>query len=278
MMRPKEDEGRYTKIIYFKENPKFSIPKNLTIYGPKKSIFGYGFYQVPSILKPEIAAVKPDYLPYEPWTHKITSVNVYEDMKKSSFIRFSTNNCVDFDPNKKGIYFADDDCLYQEGIYEFMRENISHKFNFIHPIEARDPETAKKFITFSPLFNKSINIRFRYDEDFFFSYAKENILFPIVPYADDTTENYLARMIKMGLWYKKNNIRKFQYYGIYSGFRKQIFDWIFNSKATCSFEEYYKDSKRTMKELSLQTDTIRTLLKQQPETVTRSNLDLCYNL
>lgn len=44
LIKPLEKEGRYSKIIYFKDNPNIQIPKTVEVFGDKKEIYGYGFY------------------------------------------------------------------------------------------------------------------------------------------------------------------------------------------------------------------------------------------
>lgn len=71
MMRPGEDEGRFSKIIYFKDNPNFSIPRNVSVSGPNKEICGYGFYKKFFPIDNIYANEPPSYYPYEPYTERL---------------------------------------------------------------------------------------------------------------------------------------------------------------------------------------------------------------
>lgn len=81
LMQPSDTEGRFNKIIYFKEDPKTIIPSKLMIYGENKDIFGYGFYNKTYPLKSEIFNVSPAYDLYDIWTHKLKKVDNYEKLK-----------------------------------------------------------------------------------------------------------------------------------------------------------------------------------------------------
>lgn len=65
MMEPKSEEGRFNKILYFKNNPSTIIPKDIYVNGENKIIYGYGFYKKINKLKNEILQCKPLYLPYD---------------------------------------------------------------------------------------------------------------------------------------------------------------------------------------------------------------------
>jgi len=41
---PKENFERYNQIIFFKDRPGTRIPKDLSLSGQNKQIYGYGFY------------------------------------------------------------------------------------------------------------------------------------------------------------------------------------------------------------------------------------------
>lgn len=115
MMKPNEDEEKFSKIIYFKDNPNVILPKTLEVYGEKKNFFGYGFFNKAFPLKPEIAETPPSFLPYDAWTNKIgMGIKDYEKMKRSALIRLETEDFADLkrNPVTKHIYLADRNFLY----------------------------------------------------------------------------------------------------------------------------------------------------------------------
>ena len=141
MMKPGEDETKFTKIMYFKENPNIQLPKTLNVYGEKKAFFGYGFFNKAFPLKPEIAETPPSYVPYDAWTNKIgMGVKDYEKMKRSALIRLETEDFADLkrNPNTKHIYFADRNFLLLPEAENFLQEHKNCSFNFLHSLITTD--------------------------------------------------------------------------------------------------------------------------------------------
>ena len=73
MLTPKTDEGRFDKIIYFKERASTIVPKTLILTGSKKDIYGQGFYQTFYPLDFVYYNVPPAYLIYEPFFDKLNT-------------------------------------------------------------------------------------------------------------------------------------------------------------------------------------------------------------
>lgn len=280
MMRPNENIERFSKIIYFKDNEKTILPKTLNVYGDKKDIYGYGFYKKNSPLKPEIAAVPPSYFPYDAWVNKLKAPSDYDRMKSSSYIRLETKDFVDYKPNRTYIYIADHNFLYQENAEDFLQEyKRTHCFNFIHSLVAKEESTAYKFIRYSSLFNRRIIIDFRYNEDFFFNNYKEKVIFPNNKYDNESELNYLLRMTKIAIWFKKNEV-PFQQsiYPTQNKIDEKIYQWAKDNRFNGSFYEYYQNDEKILSLADKQTSELRLLLKSKPSSFKSSDLDLSYNL
>lgn len=280
MMRPNEDEGRFTKIIYFKDNANIMLPRTLTVYGDKKDIYGYGFYKQISPLKPEIAAVPPSYLPYDAWVNKLKAPKDYDRMKSSSYVRIETEDFVDYKPDRTQIYIADHDFLYQKNAEDFLQEHKNkHRFNFIHSLVAKDEATACKFTRYSSLFTRRIVADFRYSEDFFFDNVKENIIFPDKKYENETELNYSLRMTKIAIWCKKTGAAlQWPAHTTHETFSEKIYDWARDNSFRESFYEYYQNDKKVLKLADKQPSELRLLLKSKPIVFESSDLDLSRNL
>ena len=281
MMTPKDDEGRFNKIIYFKDNANIMLPSQLEVLGERKDIYGYGFFKEITPLKPEIAITPPSYLPYDPWSNKLRNSSTYDLMKRSSYIRLETNDFTDFKPNMKNIYIADHNFFYLKNAEDFLKEHKNnHNFKFIHRLEVQDEETAIKFIPYSILFDRRIALHFRYSENFFYTYYKDAILFD-VPRPQETEDNYLQKVIKIILWNKcKNNSYQYQNFSFIVK-RKELYRKILiwgNSPIKESYQNFYQGDNAAQRELETIPSEFRLLLKQNPKTITRQSLDLKSNL
>lgn len=277
-MRPKDNEGRFSKIIYFKDNDKTPIPKTLTVYGDKKDIYGYGFFKTISPLRPEIAITPPSYLPYDAWFNKLKNCKTYDKMKCSSYLRLETKDFTDYKPTKQTIYLADHNFLYLKDAEDFIQEYKKHQFDFTQTLTATDIQTAERFLRYSTLFNKAIIIDFRFNEEFFFDNYNENILFKNTKQDNETLDNYLARLIKMSLWYKNH---KKIFWQLHSETKSEleiyIMAWI-KSPITASYKDFFYNNQQALGLMESASSNIRLLLKQNPQTITRSSLDLKSNL
>lgn len=282
MMKPNEDEEKFSQIIYFKDNPNVALPKTLNVYGEKKSFFGYGFFNKAFPLKPEIAEMPPSYIPYDAWTNKIgMSVTDYEKMKRSALIRFETDDLTDLkhNPITKHIYLADRNFLKIDGAEEFLQQYKNCHFNFLHSLITDDYLIAQKFMRYSSLFNKRIVIDGPFPEDFFYEYCGRNIIFSSVKFPNEKLKNYQLRMIKIILWHKCNNYpMMWPLHQKEDELTELILAWGKDNSNHTSFADYYISDKN-VKKIIMNCDTdIRILLKQNPKTVTRSILDLKANL
>ena len=275
MLSPKDDEGRCNQIIYFKDNPDVLLPRTLNIYDENKSFTGYGFYKFNEKLPAEMQNLPPSYAPYDIYTRKLNMpISEYERMKRNSFVRIETENFADYKPDSKAFYIADRDPLNQPNIIDFINENKNKQFCFIHTPKLNDEATALKFMRYRSLFNKNCVINFHCSEDFFYDYFSD-VIFKLDKFENETELNYQKRIIKIALWYKKNGTAfRFPYHVNYSDFTNKIISWAKDNSIRISYSDYYKNSKKEQNEIAVAPTELRLLLKQNPLTVTRQNLDL----
>ena len=276
MIKPTDNLGRFNQIIYFKDSLKLKIPKDIDIIGDKKSFYGYGFYGYMPPLNKDVFNVPPVYEPYDAFTTKL-SINNYNKLKRNSLIRFETKDFTDLKSDCKMIYFADHNPLYIDGIYDFMYEYKNKDFYFFFFFLAKDEKTAEKFLRYSNLIKNYIIMTGNYTEDFFYENCNDNIIFDFNKKEYEDLNNHYLKIIKIILWYKKNNIYKKVNMKFYNKFDKYIYDW-FNIKNNLSFFEFYKNNNIVLKELSNTNSEIRSLLKTNPEKITKENLKLRINL
>lgn len=275
LMKPTDQEEQFTKIIYFKENPNIMLPKTISVYGDKKSFTGYGFYKQNEKLPPEIRDCPPLYDLYNPWVNKLSiPTNEYEKMRRNSYIRIETENYVDLKPEANIIFIADREPFVLKNAFDFFQDNKEKYFHFLHSPIFNDEQTAIKFMRFNNLFNKNCIINFHCSEDFFYEYYKE-VIFKLDKFEGESELQYQIRLTKIALWYKNNHIAlRFPYNVKYSALTEFIIKWAKDNSATESFSLYYQNSNNIKKEIDKQPTELRLLLKQNPKTITRQNLDL----
>jgi hypothetical protein len=275
MMKPTDPIGRCNRIIYFKDNPNVDLPKTLDVFGPNKEIYGYGFFKSVDPLPPEVAKVPPSYIAYAPYVNKVSNQSEFSRMQRSSYIRIETNNMADMKPNAQFIYIADRNICYLPDSYDFILENKNKGIFFAHTNFITDLETANKFSRFFPIFKTGIIIDFRYPEDFFFEYYKENVIFGLGKRPDEDTTRYLIRLVKMGLWFKSTGASFRMGYNIsLNGEEGKVIEWLRQNPVKTSYMEFRKDDAAAQKFILNCPSELRLLLKQDPKTITRSNLDL----
>ena len=274
MMKPNEDEGRYSRIIYFKDNPNIQIPRALTINGDKKETYGYGFYKKYYPLDEEIMKVPPVYDLYDVYSYKLSVPNnSYDSLKRDSLIRLESNDFTDFKPERLKMNFVDHDFLYVKDAFECLLENKNHRFNFFHTLWVKDEDTFYKFERFIPLIYSYIIIDFKYSQEFFFeNFIKDNVIFKFEKRENETVLNYQLRYVKMGLLYKNKKIRMKIPFNppAQNDLDKDIIEWL-KGPSYESFSDSYKIPSGVSSEL-------RILLKQSPKTINSSSLDFYKNL
>lgn len=273
MMRPGEDEGRFSKIIYFKDNPNTQIPRNLSLSGPKKEIYGYGFFKQFYPLDNIYLEEPPSYYPYDPFTEKF-SLATYNQIKKSSYIRLENKDFADFKENKTYITFADHDLFYIDGAEDFIRSHKNHRFKAIHRLDIKDETTFLKFIPFIALMDRRYFIQYKFSEDMFKNYFNERIIFDwINPWAHETEEKFLRRICSMITYFKINNVSvTIETLPTTDSFLKDILVWG-RANNQLSFYEYYANNKLVLKKAEAAASSIRLLLKSKPSKMISSSVD-----
>ena len=272
-MKPNDDEGRFNRIIYFKDNSNTQIPSSLSLTGHKKEFYGYGFYKQFYPLGECYTNVPPSYLAYEPFTEKFNLAN-YNQIKKSSYIRLENKDFSDYSENKLYITFADHHLFYIEGAKDFIHEHKNHRFKTIHRLEIKDEETFLNFIPYSSLIDRRFFICGKYSEEMLKDYFKERIVFDLAhPWPDETNNHFLTRIISIINFYKINNtsvtIEAIPEKDI---FLKTILTWG-RVNNQLSYYEYYADNKNAIKLAETAASQIRVLLKSKPSKMKSSDID-----
>lgn len=274
MMKPKQDEGRFDQIFYFKDNVKTAIPPYLSLSGGKKKIYGYGFFNSFTPLKPEISSLPPSYTPYDAYTDRLKKYN-YEKLKRSSYIRLENNDFSDLKENCKAIFIADHNPLYIKGIKDFIDNyKQNHMFYFVHSLEIKDIETFNQFSPYTDFFDRRLYINFKYNEDFFFENFNNKVIFNCQK-KEETETNFQKRIVKMALWYKQNNVYFDFNLNSNNALTKEILKWA-KIKNQNSFIDFC--GGETKNSLDKVDSELRLLLKTKPKNLKRSSLDLSSNL
>lgn len=278
MLKPKDDELKYSQIFYFKENPSIQIPTSLSFSEDKKQIIGYGFYNKLPQLKKEIITLSPTLTPYNLYSHKISCPKGFDSYLRSSIVRIETQNFGGYKKDSPHIYITDSNFLYSAGAEEFLRKNLNKSFLFYHPIITKDKETFLKFQRYNKLFlNRMIVVDFTYDKEFFLDNFTDKIFFKIDKKESELELNYLLRLAKITLIYKNKNLHFPILNNAKQDFEELIIKWAM-SKTQDSFIEFYKDNNKALSQLNGLDSELRLLLKTNPRKIDIKKIDLDSNL
>lgn len=271
MMRPGDEEGRFNKIIYFKDHPNFLLPRGVNVYGKNKEIYGYGFvksyFPIDKIYQNEPPCYDP-YIEYKP-KFKNPPLSI---MMNNSFIRFENKDFTDFKKNCNHIIIADHQFCYLPDADLFRKEYWKYKFDYLHKLEIRDKETFYKFKGFND--NRKYFINFNFDEDFIRENYNQHITLNWTKRENETELHYLLRCTTLILFFKTNNanpdikIKMVNGDGLY----KDILYWGAHLNQL-SFEEFYKDDKKVTGRLIAAPSELRFLLKEKPSKLKSSDID-----
>lgn len=270
MMRPQDDEGRFSKIIYFKDSPNFQVPKHLVLTGDNKKIFGYGFYGKVEPLKEPYCAAAPSFLPYDPYSSKFGTNDYYQTVKKNSIVRMETNDLTGLKESKI-IYVVDRKPLNKD-IPSFISQFQNKKFNFFHSLIFETLEQYYNLKSFSHLFLNRFTIAFPFDSKFFLSHMDKDFLYLSKPFPKEKELNFQIRFVEMILAYKYKKLPIGFRYEPANELLKRVFQWG-KSNSYQSYKDYYKTCKAAQNELLLLPNGLRLLLKQNPETYNPEYLD-----
>ena len=272
MMRPEDNEGRFDKIIYFKDKEDSYTPKNHSLSGPNKEIYGYGFFKAFYPLDEMYKNEPPCYLPFDPYIERFT-LSVYNKIKKSSYIRLENEDFSDFSKDERYITFADHNLLYVPGAESFIKEYKNHDFIAIHKLEIKDESTFLKFIPYSSLINRNLFIDYHFSKEIFMEYYKDKVIFNwITPWEQENLNHFLVRIISMILYYKINNVPLKILKTPIDKFHKYIVSWGIKNNQL-SYYQFYSDNKEAISYAEQSPSEIRTLLKSNPSKMKSSDID-----
>lgn len=272
LTKPNDEIGRFNKIIYFNDHSK--IPKNIEVVGEKKQTIGYAFYHINEPLKEEISSLAPSFLPYDPWTERLSNKSSYEKMKRSSYIRLETNNLGGFKTDASTIFFADNNLFDAAAAINFI-EKYKSKYNFccIHSPQIKTEEMAQQVARYTNIFDKPFICKFDFSSEFFYNYY-DSFVFTYKRHDEEPLEEYIERVLKMALWLKsKRKNTWIEDIEKSTPLLKYISNWVRCSPPDLSYQDYYSNNKEAYNEIFRAATPIRLLLKISPLSVTRKTLN-----
>lgn len=186
-MNKKEEEGRYNKIIYFKDNKNLNIPRNVNVIGKNKSIYGQGFYNTFSQLPDKYHITPPDPIIYLTCCEKFKRLK-WNNFSTSSIVRFSNKDFTGLKAGAKDIYIVDRDFCKLDGATDFLLEYKQNNFHFFHSLKVNSVEEYYKFERFTLILNKPIYIDFPFHKDFVLDTINEKLHFNVYSSQDNETK------------------------------------------------------------------------------------------
>lgn len=271
MLTPKIDEGRFDKIIYFKEKKDSCVNQNLILTGSNKELYGQGFYNKFYPLDDIYKNVPPAYLIYEPFFDKL--VKEFKNLKKNSFIRIENYDFTDFKKNCKTLYIADINYFDTSSPFDFIDEYKNYYFYFIHGIHIHDQNLLPLCYKYEALFKTAVQVRCNYTEQIFKQYAPYNFDFLIHKQRENETQsNYILRIAVQILYYKtlKRTIAPRANSKAILG--NKILLWGAKNLPQ-SFETFYQNDKEVQKLLVTAPSDLRCVLKTNPLKIKSSEID-----
>lgn len=273
LMNKKEDEGRYNKIIYFKDNKKLQIPKGINVIGRNKQIYGEGFFNTFSPLPEKYSISPPDPIVYLTVCNKFKTIK-WNNFIRSSIVRFSNNDMTGYKPEAKDLYIVDRDFCALEGAADFLLEYKQKTIHFFHTLRITSIEDYNLFSRFTLILSKPLFIDFKFNKEFLLENINEKLHFNVyTPQAEETDKDFKIRTIKMGIIIK-NKKALFIYNQIFmrDRFQSYIAKWI-AAPAQNTYAQYYKDNKEALAFMNNASTEIRLLLKSNPQTTNIEIID-----
>ena len=203
LIKKNENLKRYNKIIFFKESPNLKIPKDLSLTGETKIIYGYGFYNRYIPLDDKFRDIPPDFLVYDIFEDKIKNIKLYKKIKKGSLVRVENEDYSGYNPDSKEIYIVDYDFTRLKNAEEFLQKYNKHNIRFLHSLNFSDKDTFFKLFPYLYNCGRRLKIDFNFDKSFFEKYCNENLFFTL---KDMTTVQKIERIVKMGLIAKSKSL------------------------------------------------------------------------
>lgn len=275
LMRPKEDEGRYSKIYCFKDFLKATVPKELVLTDPKKEIIGEGFYGNFYPLEDKYKDVKPNYLCYEPYLEKFKT-SIFKIFKSSSYVRFENMDMSDYSKDKPKLVIADRDFVEKPDADYFLKTYLKDNFYCKHPIIFRNEAIFLKFYRFYPLSTKQYYIEFPITKEFLEEYWQPNFHINLNSQKDNRTENDIlmsAAALIIFVKVKRNYYQMF-FKSHQNKKLKLLEDWSRNTDNSKSFYSYCDGNKEMQSYIENAPTKLRFILKLAPNKLESSNIDL----
>lgn len=273
MMTPTTDEGRFDKIFYFKDFPSTNPPKNLILSGPKKSIYGYGFYKKFFPLAAKYDGIKPSFIPYDSFSSKLTNSKSYEIMRRSSIVRLENQDFSGWVDDSNRCYIVDQNPAQLEQTLTFLQEHQDIKISFYHGLKMKDEEMYYKF---EPLMGKVINdlvVDFKFSPTFFKNSLNSKSFYNIQQREDEDYDTYISRLINMILISKRQGL---SFHGSYAAqktfFGEALSKWMRAKGTPTSFYKFHMNTEYEQCVNSCSAK-VRMLLKQNPLTYDSQSID-----
>ncbi len=270
MARPRDDFGRFSKIIFFKDSPNVRIPNSLSLSGDNKIYYGYGFYKKVGTLPDSISAATPTFLPYDAYSNKIKD---YEKIRRNSLYRLENDDRTGINDSTRLIYIVDREPLYQKNLIPFLLEPHKQKIKFFHRLEVKDEVTYEKFKSYHHLLDTSFYINFDFSKDFFTNHCDKDFEYNCAIREKESIKQYTLRILSMILIKKHFGARvTLNFINPKTELLQLLIKWNSNKIAE-SFSNCYADNAQVKKIISVQESEIRMLLKQNPKTLNIEYLD-----
>ena len=143
LMGKKEDEGRYNKIIYFKDSKNLKIPQGVNVVGRNKQIYGEGFFNTFSPLPEKYSTSPPDPMVYLTVCSKFKTIK-WNTFSNSSIIRYSNMDMTGYKENSQNLYIVDRNFCQLDGAADFLLEYKQKNIYFFHTLRIQSIEDYEK--------------------------------------------------------------------------------------------------------------------------------------
>ena len=273
MMNPETEEGRFDKIIYFKDRPTMDIPLELNLCGDNKERFGYGFYGKDELLPPEIQKTPPSYLPYDIYSDRLRG-DKYEYIRKRSIVRFATNDFTGLNEYKE-VYVVDRNPTSIPNIFDFFDKYSDKTFQFFYSLQIHSEKELNLYLPYLKQLNNRLILNYNYEPEFFAAYCDEidKYSFNTSQRPQESNEHYLERLIKMTLLIKKKKLKmNFSFSFSNDELVKAVKQWSYDSISQKSFQEYFSGQPQENFAITAPA-RLRLLLKKKPLSTRSQELD-----
>ena len=272
--RPNQDLGYFNKIFYFYENTLRPLPRDLVIPKENSKCYGCGFYKNFKPLISPIDKSPPSFLPYDLEEDNFKDFASYKRIKRASLIRVENMDLTNFKSDKKSIYIADHNLLYQKNFLDFANEYSNYSFYPYYDLNIYSEDKFREVERYSRNFkNRRLNLLFPYTKDFLEEF-EGNYLYN---FGDLTTTIGQLNCIKTILYLKA--IDKYHFFSTFQKIPEiiqPILKW-YQDKEQISYFSYIQDKPKLLKHFNkyfLKNSDFRLLLKQNPKTINKLTFSL----